>query len=416
MLLVLALAAVASGCRAPGASSLRDTEVRLSLSTQLAGTLARQRHYFATDDEKKGFTRRLLEAARRAEDAPSYYRAVADLLADLEEGHTGLVGSSEVPFALTIPPAAILESAEGLPVVAGVAPGVEGGGLRPGDVLLEVDGVPAAHALAMRELVTAASTPHARRARAFANLMIGPTDEPARVRVRGVDGAERDCYPLRFLLDDEGVNRARFGFLSTDVVAARLDLATAYLALPDFRAERRRQVERALAALGSMPRLVLDLRGNPGGRIRTLQQIAGLFFAEPIDLLRLADDARSETIRSLPGGTTYHGDVLVLVDERTGSAGELLAAALRDRDRALVLGRPTAGSARSRLSAVLPGDVVFHYAGTTEFRRLDGRRVEAVGVEPDVSFRPTRGQLARGGYGDPFADPLVKLALGTNAR
>jgi C-terminal processing protease CtpA/Prc len=66
------------------------------------------------------------------------------------------------------------------------------------------------------------------------------------------------------------------------------------------------------------------------------------------------------------------------------------------------------------MTALLPGDVLFHYAGRSEFFRRDGRRIEGIGVEPDVVHRPSRDDLARGFYGDPDMDPIVRLALGRN--
>ena len=53
---------------------------------------------------------------------------------------------------------------------------------------------------------------------------------------------------------------------------------------------------------------------------------------------------------------------------------------------------------------MLPGDVLFHYAGKSEFTRRDGKRVEGSGVEPDVRYLPERADLARGLYGDPFRE------------
>jgi carboxyl-terminal processing protease len=295
-------------------------------------------------------------------------------------------------------------------VVAGVAPGVEGGGLKPGDIVLEVEGVPGERALERRIAVTPGSTAHGRRARAVANLFAGPTGQPARVTVRGTDDRTRVCFPLRFLLDDEGMDRFRFGFLQETVTAVRLNPGTAYVALPDFSPERQKDLEEALQAIGNTPSLILDLRGNPGGRIRTLQRIAGFFLGRPEDLLLLAEGSRTEVLRAIPGPVHYRGSLSILVDGRTGSAAELLAAALKDAGRAKVCGTRTAGSARSRLSLLLPGDVVLHYGGRAEFLRRDGRAVEGVGLEPDLAYAPTREQLARGVYGDPFLDPAVRIA------
>jgi C-terminal processing protease CtpA/Prc len=409
LLLLLVLAA----CGLHTAAALRQEDVRVELGGQLVATLDRQHHYFASEHERRAFELRLEGIAQRAEDAVSYYRGVSDALAELEEGHTGLVGSAQVPFSSTIPPVALLE-ADGQVVVAGVAPGIEGGGLRPGDVVLEVDGRSAAALLEERLPVTAGSTPHARRARAIANLLAGPTRKPAAVRVRGADGRVRLCYPLRFLLDDEGMDRFRFGFLPHAVRAQQLSAGAGYVSFPDFQPERRREFEDAVEALRGLPLLIVDLRGNPGGRIRTLQHVAGLFVDDRVELLRLRDDGAEEPLRAAPGGLLYRGELRILVDERTGSAAELLAAALKDLGRATLYGRPTAGSARSRLSSLLPGGVVLHYAGRAEFLRRDGRPIEGVGVEPDIAYRPGRADLAGGAYGDPARDPAVRLALGQN--
>jgi len=402
-----------TACTLATAQSLHDVEVRAELSTRLCATLDDQRHYFATDAERDAFARRLQQVARVTGDARSYYQGLADELASLDEGHTGLVASAEVPFTSTIPPVAILE-VDGWAVVAGVAPGVESGGLQAGDVILRIDGIPAREALEQRVRVTSGSTVHGRRARAAANLLAGPTDTPAEVHVRGPDGRERVCFPLRFLLDDEGEDRFRFGFVPNSVRAARITSTAGYVALPDFQPERRKELEHSLNSLANMDSLVLDLRGNPGGRIRTLQRVAGMFLSGPEDLLELRSGDRRDMVPAEIGTVHFDGELTILIDERTGSAAELLAAALQDLGRARIVGRRTAGSTRSRRSSILPGGVIFHYAGRAEFRRRDGRAVEGVGVKPDVIVLPSRTDLARGAYGDPGRDPVVRYALGLN--
>ena len=156
--------------------------------------------------------------------------------------------------------------------------------------------------------------------------------------------------------------------------------------------------------------LILDLRGNPGGSSRVLQKIAGPGVAEPCELVLLRDGEREATFSAIASVPRYEGRLYVLVDERTGSASELLAAALQDLDRARVVGRRTAGSTRSRLSTMLPGGVVFHYGASAEFRRAGGERIEGVGVVPDVVVDPEREALAAGSYGDPLRDEAIQRA------
>ncbi|MHC4956195.1 MAG: S41 family peptidase [Planctomycetota bacterium] len=407
------LAVTLVACQATGPQALEEESVRLELGRRVVATLDRQEHYFSEQAAREAFGTRLDRIARDTGDAEAYYRALADALATLDEGHTGLVGSAKTPFSDTIPPVALLELPEG-PVVAGVAPGIESGGLKPGDLILTVENRPVRKELEMRLAQTAGSTPHGRRARAVAHLLAGPTGQPGRVTVRDLEGRVRVCFPLRFLLDDEGRYRQRFGFLPDQIRVQRIDAATAYVSLPDFEPGRGKEFLDSLESLRALPILVLDLRGNPGGRIHTLQEIAGIFFEEPVPLLRMRLGEREEVVKSTPQPYHYRGNVRILVDGRTGSAAELLAAALRDRRSARIVGRPTAGSTRSRRTARLPGGVLFHYAGRAEFLRLDGRPVEGVGVPPDVVYLPSRGDLAQGHYGDAAADPAVRRALDSN--
>jgi len=409
LLALLLLPPLLPACRLAPASALQDRGTRAAVASRLLRTLDEQGHYFREEAVRRDFAGRLEGIVHETGDAAGFYERLSRTLATLKEGHTGLADSAGVSFLQTVPPVALLEI-DGEMVVAGVAPGVEGGGLRPGDAILAVDGVPVSEVLERQLTQAAGSTPHARRSRAVANLLAGPTAVPAEVAVVGVDGRTRLAYPVRFLLDDEGEDRFRFGFVRQAVVARRLDLATGYLALPDFQEARVEETAAALRSLLPLPRLVFDLRGNPGGRIKTMQSIAGLFLAEETVILTLHEAGKTETLSTLPASPRYPGRLAILVDERTGSAAELLAVALKDCRRARIFGWPTAGSTRTRQTALLPGGVLFYYASGAELRRLDGTRVEGVGVEPDERVALRREALATGAYGDPLRDPAVALA------
>jgi len=401
------------GCRIAPVESLEDPEARAEVADRVVATLDRQNHYFQSADGRRRFAVKAHEIARTEEDPVEFYRALAHALATLHEGHTTLVSSPDVPFLETVPPAALLEVDSEI-IVAGAAPGLESGGLAPGDVILEVDGFPAEHVLRERIEKTPGSTAHGRRSRAVANLLAGPTNRPARVKIRRSDGTIREAYPLRFLLDDGGMDRFRFGFLSERVSAVRIDLATGYLSLPEFQKDHLERFAQGLQTLQSLPRLVLDLRGNPGGSIRTLQEIAGHFVEEGATLALLRRGESTTAYRATASTPFYKGDLRILCDERTGSAAELLAAALKDLGRATIYGRTTAGSTRSRQTMQLPGGVLFHYASSAVFDRADGRPLEGIGLEPDIVVPIDRNAVSAGGYGDPMRDPAILRAAGLN--
>jgi len=92
---------------------------------------------------------------------------------------------------------------------------------------------------------------------------------------------------------------------------------------------------------GNVDVLILDLRGNPGGYLEEAIAMAG-FFLGPKAVVGIKD---REELRTLKADWTskpiYNGSLIVWVNEETASAGEVLAAALKDHQRAILVGSPT---------------------------------------------------------------------------
>ncbi|QXD15482.1 S41 family peptidase [Rhodocaloribacter litoris] len=103
---------------------------------------------------------------------------------------------------------------------------------------------------------------------------------------------------------------------------------------------------RRLKARG-MQRLILDLRDNPGGIKQTAVQVADelLKAGKTIVYTRGRNPAESEVDRSTPGGLFEEEPVIVLVNGNSASGSEIVAGALQDHDRALIVGRRTFGKA-----------------------------------------------------------------------
>jgi len=97
-----------------------------------------------------------------------------------------------------------------------------------------------------------------------------------------------------------------------------------------------------------MERLVLDLRNNPGGVMKSAVQIADEMLGtagQTIVETRGRSDDINQTFRAEAGGRLAHAPITVLVDGNSASASEILAGALQDHDRALLVGRRTFGKA-----------------------------------------------------------------------
>lgn len=93
-----------------------------------------------------------------------------------------------------------------------------------------------------------------------------------------------------------------------------------------------------------MEHLILDLRGNPGGYLLPAKQIADDFLSDqrPIVIVESNNGIRERTVAS-SRGLFENGSLFVLVDENSASASEVIAGAIQDNDRGLLIGRRTFG-------------------------------------------------------------------------
>lgn len=196
--------------------------------------------------------------------------------------------------------------------------------------------------------------------------------------------------------------------------------ATGYLRLSEFTPAGPEELAKALKQLRGLgaTRLVLDLRGNPGGDIEAMAAVASMFLPAGTPIFRV--HGRTQTGRG-PVLTRDKGDfarlpLILLTDAATASAAEMLAGSLQDHDRALVVGRRTFGKALVQTSLPLPnGDVVWLTtariltpSGRTIQRRytnLDKERYfeqagQAGAADDTVAvFRTAHGRAVRGGGG-----------------
>ena len=133
-------------------------------------------------------------------------------------------------------------------------------------------------------------------------------------------------------------------------VATMVDSTTGYVRVTTFMGDRvADDLHGALQVLESngMRRLVLDLRGNGGGRVDEAKRIAAEFLPRNAIIYtaagRKADVTDTGRVERSRWSSERRYPIVVLVDNGTASASELLAGALQDHDRALIVGRTTFG-------------------------------------------------------------------------
>jgi carboxyl-terminal processing protease len=227
-------------------------------------------------------------------------------------------------------------------------------GVNPGDLLVRVDGQPVA------DVGTAAA------------LLRGqPVREAVEVTVRG-EGGERS---LRLVPE-------RLAASALDV--ERLPGDVLHVGVPEFVRGTGRELRAALHQAGAPPAagVVLDLRGNPGGLLTEAVEAASAFLDGGPVVIYERRGSGLRTLDALGAGDT-RTPVVVLVDGQTASAAEVVAGALQDRGRAVVVGSPTFGKGSVQEPARLSdGSAIELTVG--RYLTPAGRSLEAVGVAPDV--------------------------------
>ncbi|MCW2777379.1 MAG: C-terminal processing peptidase-3 [Frankiales bacterium] len=152
--------------------------------------------------------------------------------------------------------------------------------------------------------------------------------------------------------------------------------------VPAFGAGVGSAVRAAVTAPAARQGLLLDLRGNPGGRLDEAVATASAFLDGGPVVSYTRRDAGRRTLTA-----TGHGDtttpLVVLVDGGTASAAEVVAAALQDRGRAVLVGSRTFGKGSVQEPQPLPDGTALELT-VARWTTPSGRSVDGVGLVPDV--------------------------------
>lgn len=258
----------------------------------------------------------------------------------------------------------------------------EAAGLQPGDVIFSVDG-----------------------------LGVGSDDLADTIlRMRGVEGSQvvlgirrpGGTDPFSVVL-----TRRKIEFRS--VHGRILDNGAAYVRLSQFTDGTAADLVELVRALqqqagGSLPGLVLDLRNNPGGVLDAATEVADAFLEQG---LILSAEGRAEDARFLvearPGDVLSGAPLSVLVNRGSASAAEIVAGALQDHGRAVIVGETTYG--KGSVQSIVPlSDGRAIKLTTSRYFTPSGRSIHGTGIQPDVRIGPPA---------DDAGDPQLEVALET---
>ena len=146
------------------------------------------------------------------------------------------------------------------------------------------------------------------------------------------------------------------------------------------------------AAGGALPGLVLDLRSNPGGLLEQSVTVASLFLdGGEVVSTRGRDPRDTDRYNAEPGDMLNGAPIVILTNQGTASASEIVTGALQDRERATVVGLTSFGKGSMQTVVPLRGgrDGALRLT-TARYYTPAGRTIQATGITPDISIAARR--------------------------
>ncbi len=176
------------------------------------------------------------------------------------------------------------------------------------------------------------------------------------------------------------------------VESRQLDGNVGYVKIKNFQSSTTTEVEAALDSFeqkGAIKGLVLDLRGNPGGLLDQSVKVADLFLDDGVIVATVGSSEGREERRAVAPGTEPPYPIVVLQSGSSASASEILAGALKNLDRALIVGQQSFGKGSVQL--VFP-DVTPEKAALkltiAQYLTPGDVSIQGIGVTPDIGLDP----------------------------
>jgi carboxyl-terminal processing protease len=241
-------------------------------------------------------------------------------------------------------------------------------GVRPGDLITHLNGN-SVQGLSLQEAV---------------EQMRGERGTAIRITIRR-EGAER---PIELSITRDVIRPqiVRFRLEGGDI---------GYIRISSFNEQTEAALRRAMQQLRTqagtnLRGLVLDLRNNPGGLLDQAVQISDDFLDQgEIVSTRARRQEDAQRWNARPGDIAQGLPIVVLINSGSASASEIVAGALQDHRRAIVMGVKSFGKGSVQTVMPIPGNGAIRLT-TARYYTPSGRSIQATGIEPDIEVLATR--------------------------
>jgi carboxyl-terminal processing protease len=254
-------------------------------------------------------------------------------------------------------------------------------GLKPGDLIIALDGQP----------VQGMTLPQA------VDKMRGPVNSEIRLTIQRKG---RDPFDVKLTRATIRIQSVRAHLIGDDI---------GYIRITSFNEQTEVGLNNAMKSIkqqagNKLRGLVLDLRNNPGGLLDQAVAVANAFI-EKGEIVstrgRRAEDA--QRFDAKPGDIAAGLPIAVLINGGSASASEIVAGALQDHHRAILLGTRTFGKGSVQTIIPLPGHGAMRLT-TARYYTPSGRSIQAKGIEPDIVVEAAKIEAPSDKKGTKVAD------------
>ena len=281
---------------------------------------------------------------------------------ELEIGTSGEFGGVGIEISVENDLLTVITPIEGSPAAKA--------GIKPGDLIIAIDGK-STQGLSVDEAVKS---------------LRGPKGSAVKITIQSQgDKNPREVVLVRDIIYVKSVN------------SKLLDGRIGYIKLSQFQEKTSEELVKAIEELesgdrGELNGLILDLRNNPGGLLTQAVEVADEFIDEGL-IVRVkgrVEDQSTEYYATKKDNTPGY-PIIILVNKGSASASEVVAEALQDKKRAIILGTKTFGKG-SVQSIIKLEDGSGLKLTTAKFYAPSGRSINQVGVIPDVIVEDSQGK------------------------